>query len=161
MDERLKEYLNKEKIKYEDFTHDAVFTVEESQKIKKKIPGLYCKCLFLKDSNGKFYLVAMPAEKRLDMKKLRTYLCVRKIHFSSEEELKKEINLFPGSVSIFGAIYAIPGKVKIIIDKDIWNTEKSGFHPNINTSTIVVTRDNLKKFLNSLKDICEKEVLDL
>ena len=157
MDVNLKIYLEKYKIEYKLYEHPAVFTVAESKKIKINIPALHTKCLFLKDENSKFYLVAIPAEKRLNILFLRKKFNLKKLHFASEEELKSELNLTPGSVSIFGMIYS--KSVYLIIDKSIWDANKAGFHPNINTSTIVLDHSNLEKFYNSLKS--DKEVLGL
>src|SRR3989344_7538665 len=157
MDPNLKSYLEKHNIQYKNYEHPAVFTVEESKKIKINIPSLHTKCLFLKDENSKFYLVAIPAEKRLNILFLRKKFNLKKLHFASEEELKYNLNLTPGSVSIFGMIYS--KSVYLIIDKSIWDANKAGFHPNINTATIVLDHSNLEKFYNSLKS--DKEVLGL
>ena len=51
MDINLKSYLEKHNIEYEIYEHVAVFTVEESESVKVKIPGKHVKCLFLKDEN--------------------------------------------------------------------------------------------------------------
>lgn len=159
MDKNLLAYLEKHGVKYEEFKHEAVFTVEESKTLKQSIPGLHCKTLFLKDSNSKYYLIGMPANKRLDSKILRKHLNVKKIRFGTPEELKKEVNLIPGSVSIFGMIYSKSNRVKLLIDKEIWEAESSGFHPNENTSTLEVKHEDLKKFYDSLD--CEKEIVEL
>ncbi|MEK6861299.1 MAG: YbaK/EbsC family protein, partial [Nanoarchaeota archaeon] len=130
----------------------AVFTVAESRDLKKSIPGLHCKCLFLKDDSGKFYLVAIPAEKRLNFNRLRKVLEVRKLHFASEVELFGFLRLKPGSVSIFGLINDTLGIVNFILDKSVWDASFCGFHPNINTSTIVISRGDLERFYNSLNN---------
>ena len=157
MDSNLKSYLEKYNIEYKIYDHPAVFTVAESKSIKEKIPGKHTKCLFLKDENDNFYLVAIPAEKRLDTKQLRKKFNLKELNFASPEELKKELNLIPGSVSIFGMIYS--KSVFLILDKELWNSKKVGFHPNINTSTIVVDHENLEKFFNTIKS--KKEIIDL
>ena len=159
MDKKLKSYLDKHKVNYIIHKHKAVFTVEESKELKKKIPGLHCKTLFLKDSNGLFYLIGMPAEKRLDSKGFRKYVGAKKVRFGTAEELKKEVNLAPGSVSIFGSIYIKDKNTGLIIDKEVWQADRVGFHPNINTMTLEMSCENLKKFYNSLD--CEKEILEL
>ena len=43
MDLKLKKYLDVQNIEYELYEHDAVFTVEESKKLKEKISGMHCK----------------------------------------------------------------------------------------------------------------------
>ncbi len=159
MDSKLKNYLDRYGIKYKSHGHPAIFTVEEGKKLKENVPGLHCKTLFLKDDKGMFYLIGMPAEKRLDTKKLKEFLGVRKLHFGSEEELKEEVSLIPGSVSIFGAIYIKDKKVKLIIDKEVWDAEIVGFHPNVNTATLEIKHNDLKKFYDCLK--YGKEIIEL
>ena len=157
MDPKLKTYFETHNIEYDEHKHKAVFTVEESRELKKDIPGLTAKCLFLKSDKGDFYLVGMSAEKRLDIRALQEKLEVKKLRFASPEELKSNLDLTPGSVSIFGMINS--SSVIFILDKDIWSAEQSGFHPNINTSTLVIDHENLEKFYNSLPN--NKMVLDL
>jgi len=134
-----------------------VFTVEESKHLKKHIQGLHTKCLFLKDNKGNFYLVAISAHNKLNIKALRKNLNLKKLHFASPEELKSELNLTPGSVSIFGIIYS--SSTHLILDKEVWTADIVGFHPNINTETLELTHENLEKFYNSLEN--KKEILDL
>ncbi len=149
MDSKLKEYFEKHNIHYKIHEHPAVFTVAESKFLKSKIPGMHTKSLFLKDDNGKFYLVCMNAFKRLDIKSLQNSLSVKKLRFASSEELKKELNLTPGSVSIFGMIYST--STTLIIDQEVWDSEIVGFHPNINTSTLEVSHKDLDKFCKTLE----------
>lgn len=149
MDKNLEDYLLVNSIEYKEYPHVAVFTVAESTKIKETIPGLPTKNLFLKDQSNRFFLVCMFAHTRLNLKKLKTQLDAnKKLTFASPEELKVHLNLTPGSVSIFGMIYA--KDVSLIIDKKIWEAEQSGFHPNVNTSTIVLSKNSLKTFIDSL-----------
>ena len=157
MDENLKQYLEKYNIKYRLYEHSAVFTVAESKSIKQKIPGRHTKCLFLKDNNKNYYLVAIPADKRLNIKLLKEKLSIKDLHFASPEELKQYLNLTPGSVSIFGLIYT--DEVNLIIDKELWEAKLVGFHPNINTSTIVLEHHNIEKFYNSVNN--RKEIIQL
>jgi len=87
--------------------------------------------------------------KRLDIKSLRKVLNAKKLHFASAEELKSELNVSPGSVSIFALINS--KNVKSIIDEEVWSAEITGFHPNINTSTLEISHENLEKFILSTK----------
>ena len=45
--------------------HQAVFTVEESSALHDRLPGVHSKNLFLKDNDGRFWLVTVPAEIRV------------------------------------------------------------------------------------------------
>jgi Ala-tRNA(Pro) deacylase len=159
MDSRLKTYLDERGISYVEHEHEEVFTVKESRELKRDIPGLHCKCLFLKSDRGDFYLVGLPAEKRLDVFSLRKRLRVRKLHFGKESDLLKKLKLKPGSVSIFGLINNKERDVRFILDKEVWDAEIVGFHPNVNTATLEIKHGDLKKYFNSLEN--DKEVLEL
>jgi Ala-tRNA(Pro) deacylase len=157
MNSKLEEYLKKHNIQYTEHQHRAVFTVAESREIKKSIPGISTKSLFLKDDKKNFYLVCMPGEKRLNIKSLRQRLNAKKLQFASPSDLMGHLHVSPGSVSIFCMIH--PEDVKLIIDKEVWEAERSGFHPNINTATLEIDHENLEKFYHSLPG--EKKILDL
>tara|TARA_Y100000310_G_C20659280_1_gene803772 strand:- start:984 stop:1463 length:480 start_codon:yes stop_codon:yes gene_type:complete len=159
MDKALEDYLKEHNISYKEHEHPAVFTVEESKKVKLSFTGLHTKSLFLKSDSGKFYLVCLQADKRLDIKSLMKILNHKKLHFTSEEELKSILDLTPGSVSIFGLINDKENQVSLILDKDIYEAESVGFHPNINTSTLELSNENFIKFYNSLKQA--KEIMEL
>ena len=110
-----------------------------------------------KDEDNNFYLICICSDKRLNMKSLREILKVKPLHFASPEELKHELNLTPGSVSLFGMINA--SRVELIIDSDLWSASSVCFHPNINTETIEIDHTNLEIFVNSLT--CKKRILKL
>jgi Ala-tRNA(Pro) deacylase len=159
MEPTLATYLKKHKIFYVEHKHPAVFTVEEANNLELNIPNIFhTKNLFLKDKCKNFFLVSMNANKRLNLislcKKLK---CKKKLSFGSAEQLKKHLNLTPGSVSIFGMING--KKVTLLLDKEVWKAKRVGFHPNINTSTLELTHKNLKKFYDSLK--AKKMILEL
>lgn len=159
MDQNLIGYLDKLNIKYKIHEHPAVFTVEESLKVDKQMPNVFhTKNLFLKDNAKKFFLVCMYAHDKVDLKELKNKIvATKKLTFASSEELKRHLNLTPGSVSLFGMIYA--KDVKLILDKKVWNSEKVGFHPNINTATLEITHEGLENFYNSLG--CEKKIMEI
>ncbi len=157
MDETLKQYLERHQIEFISHSHPAVFTVAESTSIKEHIPGLHTKNLFLIDEQGRTYLVCMNAHKRLNIHFLEKHLKVKKLRFGTPEKLKEELNLTPGSVSIFGMIYA--KTTKLILDLEVWDAEITGFHPNINTATLEISHPNLARFFESLP--CEKEIVAL
>ncbi len=151
MDQTLKTYLANHGIKYKTHSHQPIFTVAQSLESNAEIPGVFhTKNLFLKDEAGSFYLVCMYAHKKLNLKDLKNKLkAKKKIQFASQEELKAQLNVSPGSVSIFSAIYA--KKITLVIDKKILEAEKTGFHPNDNTATLEINKENLLKFLQTLK----------
>ncbi|MEK6856311.1 MAG: prolyl-tRNA synthetase associated domain-containing protein [Nanoarchaeota archaeon] len=157
MDKKLITYLTQRDIRYTVYNHPAIFTVSESKKLNLKIPGAHTKNLFLKDEKLNFYLICCLGDKRVNLKELKKHLSVKELHFASLEELKKELQTTPGSVSLFAMIYS--SSVKLLLDQEIWDSDLVGFHPNVNTSTLVLTHKDLKIFYDSLK--CRKEVLKI
>ena len=136
-------FLEKNKIPFKKYAHKPVFTVEESKEIHKEIAGIHAKSLFLKDGKGRFYLCCIPAEKKLNTNSLRKFLKLGKLRFSTAEELLSELNLTPGSVSLFGMLNA--KNTTLILDKALAEADAVGFHPNINTSTYVLSKADLEK----------------
>jgi len=148
----IKKYLKELGIKFKEFNHPAVFTCEEADKYNKEIKGIHSKNLFIKDRKSKiFYLLIMPAEKKLYMKELETIL-KDKVKFANEKNLKNILNLTAGAVSPFGLINDKSNIVKIIIDKEIWNSDFVSFHPNINTETLELIKEDFHKYIKSLKN---------
>jgi Ala-tRNA(Pro) deacylase len=54
----------------------------------------------------------------------------------------------PGPVTIFALINDPDHEVELIMDESLWGQEAFQFHPLVNTSTLVVSRENLKRFLD-------------
>lgn len=147
-EEKVYETLKELEIPYEVFRHPAVFTVEEANEHCQGIPGMGCKNLFLKDNKGKrHFLVVVPDEKSVDIKRLGAKLEVSNLGFASPERLMKYLGLIPGSVSPFGLINDTEGAVEVLVDRVLLDAESVNFHPNVNTATIVVTVEDFKKFL--------------
>ena len=149
MDLALLNYLKEKNIEYKEFKHPPMFKVSDEKKAKKNIPGEKSKNLFLKDENNNFYLAVWQAYQRLPMSFLKKKLKIRSLEFASSEELKIYLKTTPGSVSIFSLIYA--KNISVIIDRHLWEAEYSGYHPNENTSTFVISKEDLHKFISSLK----------
>jgi len=157
MDKDLQKYLEDLGIRYTEYKHPAVFTVAESKKLALNIPGLHTKNLFLRDENKKFYLLVCPGDKRMNLKSLKKHLKIKELNFGNPDELKKILNISPGSVSLFCLIHA--KQIHLIIDKEVWLADSVGFHPNANTSTLVISHSDLEKFYNSIN--FEKEVIEI
>ncbi|MDP4090885.1 MAG: prolyl-tRNA synthetase associated domain-containing protein [Bacillota bacterium] len=135
-------------IPYKKYEHKAVFTVEEANNLDIRIPGGHCKNIFVCDKKKETYiLVVLPDEKSVNFKELSNKTGYKGLKFASEEMLEKYLGLKAGSVSPFGLVNDDKKKVEVIIDKDIFRTGLVGFHPNVNTSTLTVTSEDFRKFL--------------
>ncbi len=136
-------------IEYEKYEHPAVYTVEEAAQYDRGIDAGNSKNLFLRNAKGDtHYLVILESTKRLNLKRLASLLGESKLSFASPERLMKYLGLTPGSVSPFGLINNTDKLVKVIIDSGLLQYKKLAYHPNINTATLVIATDDLKRFLD-------------
>ena len=53
----------------------------------------------------------------------------------------------PGAVSILGVVNDLNYSVEIIIDKNVWDKKALQCHPLVNTRTLVISLDNIKRLL--------------
>lgn len=70
-----------------------------------------------------------------------------KLSFASDQRLKKYLGVEPGSVSPFGLINDKEKHVHLFIDEKLNESERLTFHPNVNTASLVVSKEDLLKFL--------------
>lgn len=135
-------------INYREYSHEAIFTVEESKDVDELIPGFHCKNLFLKNKQTKdYYLIIVGQDKKINLKELGLKLGIKRITFGLEDELMNCLRLTSGSVGPFGLINDINNVTKVVIDSEIQNVKSVNFHPNINTKTLNITPSDLNKFL--------------
>ena len=137
-------------ITYKKFDHLAVFTIPEAEKHCGHIPGGKSKNILLRNRKGdKHYLIVVKGNKRLNLEKLSGILNESKLSFASEKRLMKYLGLTPGAVSPFGLINDVEKEVGVIVDSDLLEYAELQYHPNINTSTLVLSSVDFKKFLEN------------
>jgi Ala-tRNA(Pro) deacylase len=127
--------------------HEAVFTVEESHKIKQEMPGGHTKNLFLKDKKGKLMLVVCLNDTEVDLKGFhRKYDCGR-VSFGNAELLFEHLGVTPGSVTPFALINdKDKHAVNLILDENMLQCELLNYHPLENTATTTIAREDLLAF---------------
>ncbi len=144
------DFLEANYVAYDRHDHPAVFTVEESDRLVPKLPGAKTKNLFLRDHKGKrHFLVMVPSDKQVNLKGLTGEIGIKRIGFASPQRLQKYLDLEPGAVSPM-AVYNDKGHdVEVFFDQALWDSDAFQFHPLVNTSTIVITRENMERFLKA------------
>jgi|GEM_PF-6958771 len=114
------------------------------------IPAAHPKCLFLENRDGrKHYLIITPKAKRLDMAKLAQQLGARRLSFGSKKPLKEWLNATPGTLSPFSIVHDTQQKVTVILDQEVLQFQRLGFHPDDDTSTLVISPQGLTAFLSA------------
>ena len=143
------EFLESNDIAYERHDHPPVFTCEDVNRLIPNLPGCKTKNLFVCDGKGKaHFLVSVPDEKSVDLKSLGDALGVKRLRFASAHRLHKHLKLEPGAVTLLGVMNDTDGKVSVVVDQSLWESEALQCHPLVNTATLVITLNHLRQFLN-------------
>lgn len=143
--------LNELGIKYEIFNHKAIFSEYDAEEEIFDNDIVIGKNLFLRnDKKTKYYLISLPLNKKADLKKMAEIIEEKRFSFANEKELNEYLNIKPGSVSFLNIITASLKsdkykEVEYIIDKELFNSKKVGFHPSDNTATVVTNPNSILK----------------
>jgi Ala-tRNA(Pro) deacylase len=141
------QFLADNHIEYERHDHPPVYTVADVERLVPPLPAVKTKNLFLRNKKGqRHFLVAVPAQKRVNIKALGAVMGSGHLSFGSPERLKKYLGVDPGSVTVLATINDPEHAVELIFDEVLWQEEAFQFHPLVNTSTLVISRENLKRF---------------
>jgi Ala-tRNA(Pro) deacylase len=134
-------------IPYQLYHHDPFFTVADGEHLKKDIPGLHCRNLFLRDKKERMFLITAGNDTRIDLKKLEFLLDCGRLSFGSPERLWQYLGVRPGHVCPFAAVNDKDNKVISIIDKAMMDAGTVAVHPMENHMTICLKPADLLKFL--------------
>jgi len=153
-------FLDDHQIEYERYDHPPVFTVEDVYRLVPPLKAAKTKSLFLRNAKGlRHFLVIVRGEKMVNLKALPDILKSSRLRFGSPDRLKKYLGVDPGSVSLFATVNDNNKCVETIIDSDLWESDAFQFHPLVNTSTLVISRDNIQRFLD--KTGHDSQLLDI
>lgn len=129
--------------------HEAVFTVEESERLHHAIAGSHTKNLFLKDGGGQFWLVTAPHDARVDLKALPAVIGSKKLSFGKAEDMERLLGVTPGSVTPLAAFNNRDSSIKVVIDTRLAGSECVNVHPLRNTGTLGLSGADLIAFLEA------------
>lgn len=129
------------------FEHEAAFTVESSHRVAAHVPGVHVKNLFLKDKNGRFWLVTVPADIRVALKALPKVIGCARVSFANAEDMERLIGVTPGSVTPLAAINDATGMVTVVLDASLPDAAQLNCHPLRNTASIALSGPDLLRAL--------------
>lgn len=137
-------------IKYSVIEHPPVFTIEEIDSLGIFNDVNICKNLFVRNSKGDVhYLIVICKNKQANLKDISSRISASRLSFASEERLSKYLGLKKGEVTPLGIINDAEHCVIIILDKDLDDGKPLGVHPNDNTATVVLSYNDLVKYIKS------------
>ena len=135
-------------IRFERHEHPPVFTVGEALEHWAGIDAVHCKNLFLRNKKGdRHFLVVAAHTTAIDIAALAGRIGESRLSFASAERLAAHLGLTPGAVSPFGLINDRAGGVHVLLDATLRDAARVGFHPNVNTATVVLSFADFERFL--------------
>ena len=146
---RCYDLLDRLGIEYERTDHVAAMTMDDCLEIDRVLEVIICKNLFLCNrQKTKFYLLMMPGNKTFKTKDLSHTIGSSRLSFADPSDMKKHLDITPGSVSVMGLMNDKDNHVQLLIDRPVAESGLLGCHPCVNTSSLrMKTRDVLDIFL--------------
>lgn len=134
-------------IEYKECSSEPVLSYETAEKVRNEfgLTGAESKNLFLKAKNGKYYMFVSLQGKRADFDKLKQIIGA-KISVASQDELTAQTGCEPYCAIPFG----YPKDIGIIIDSEIYNSEKFIYSPGPPDKTIEIATKDIGKIFDSL-----------
>jgi Ala-tRNA(Pro) deacylase len=140
--------LDSLEIVYTRYDHPPVFTVEQALEHWQGIDAAHCKNLFLRNKKGnRHYLVVAEHDRPVSIQRIAEIVGDDRLSFGSPERLMRCLGLTPGSVSPLGLINDAAKEVRVVVDAGLRDRARVGFHPNVNTATVVMSTADFERFL--------------
>ena len=153
------QYLKDHNIPFEITEHRAVYNMEELDSIDLPYPEGDAKNLFVRDDKKRnYYLITVKGDKRVNLKDFRKAHGLRPLSFASPEDLKKYMDLTPGTVTPLGLLNVEEAPITMYLDAE-FKDSIIGIHPNENTATVWLQGDDLVALLR--ENGCEVEIVEI
>ena len=142
--EKIRSMMESLKIPIDCTEHEPVYTnpamaqamgVKESQTVKS---------LVLKTREGKFAVLVLPGDKKLDWKVVASQLNTKKVEFAKPEEVLQLVGCEVGCVPPFGHMTELP----IYMDKELLKKDFLYFNPGVHNKSFKVKAWDLRRLCN-------------
>ena len=136
-------------IPYTRVDHDTADTMEDCAVISDVLGIRICKNLVLCNrQKTAFYLLTMPEDKPFVTKNLSKQIGSSRLSFAPAEDMEQLMGCTPGSASVLGLMHDTEHRVKLLMDREVYEAEWFGCHPCKNDGSLrIKTADLLNVFL--------------
>lgn len=111
---KVKNYLDKAKIKYKPILHKTVYTAYDAAATMRAKLSEVAKVLHVIADKKRHIVVVLPASQMLDMAKLKKIIKARKIELATEKMMQKMFKVKPGAMPPFAGLYK---NTEVFVDK--------------------------------------------
>ena len=141
LEEKIINMLKENKIPYEIFEHEPVYTnpamaealgVRESETVKS---------LVLMTKEKEMVVLVLPGNKRVDWKKAASGVGTKKVSFAKPEQVSEKVGCEVGCVPPFGQMTSLP----IYMDTELTKKDYVYFNPGVHDKSFKIKAWDLKK----------------
>ncbi len=140
---KVKEYLEKEHIKFQIAEHPLAYTATEIAG-SQHVPGKQMVKSVIVNANGKFIMCVLPAIHLVDFEKLKKAVGANDLRLADEEDLER---LFPdyevGAEPPFGHLYGL----KVYSEKVLEEDEEIVFNAGTHTDVVRIKYADFKRLV--------------
>lgn len=150
---RVYNFLDELGIEYVSADHAETSAMSDCREVGIEMDMLICKNLFLCNrQKTSFYLLMMPADKPFKTKELSAQLGIARLSFADPKDMLELLDVKPGAVSIMGLMNDKERRVTLLVDREVLNTEYTGCHPCVCTSSLKIrTKELFGRIIDALK----------
>lgn len=129
--EQIKEYLNNQNVKYEEFDHEPVFTSEQAAQVREG-GSLAQGAKALIFDIGRPIMFVLRGVDKVDGKLAKSWLNVKEVPMATKENVLKYTGVEVGAVAPFGFLRGI----ETYVDETLFTNEYIMFNPGKHNKTI-------------------------
>ncbi len=144
LEDRIRTMLDEQKISYEVFEHEPVFTNPAMAEALNVSEAETVKSLVLKTKEGRMIVLVLPGNKKVDWKKAAAGAKTKKVSFAKPEEVSPAVGCEVGCVPPFGHLTTLP----VYMDPDLIKKNFVYFNPGVHDRSFKIKAWDLKKLCN-------------
>ncbi len=146
--ERIKTLLAKACAEFEVIEHEPVRTSEDAARVRNAPLKAGIKAIILRErKKQKFYVADIPADKKVDFKKLEKLIMCESLTMASPEEVLKETGCEVGGVPPLGH----KNDIAIFVDVEVFDNNFNEFNAGLTTISIRLKSSELRNVFNNAK----------
>ena len=132
---RVYDLLDQLEIPYRRIDHEAANTMEACREVDEVLGVTICRNIFLCNrQQTDFYLLLIEDGKVFKTKYLSAQLGTSRLSFAPPEFMEEFLDIKPGAVSVLGLMNDKDCRVKLVMDKSIYESDETGCHPCVTAS---------------------------
>lgn len=130
--QQMKEFLDKNDIKYVTITHSTAYTAQEIA-ASAHIRGIELAKTVIVKIDGKMAMVVLPASYSVDLEHLKQAIGASKVALATESEFKDKFpGCYVGAMPPFGNLYGM----EVFVEEDLAQDERIAFNAGSHTELI-------------------------